>query len=117
MKHLENKLQEVDHKSYPAYKELTGSYSFPDYELYIDHVQGDPFAAPSRIHVQIKGARGGFPAEYYDTKYKKTALEDFLLRRFSAVLQSMDMQVPGKVECLRSAVLDRKFWREVLVRL
>lgn len=117
MKHLENKLQEVDHKSYPAYKELTGSYSFPDYELYIDHVQGDPFAAPSRIHVQIKGARAGFPAEYYDTKYKKTALEDFLLRRFSAVLQEQKRREHGYAGSGKSGMLAiSRFGQEVLER-
>ena len=43
---LKKKLTQLDRKSYGAYKELTGSYDFKDYLLFIDHVQGDPFAAP-----------------------------------------------------------------------
>ena len=46
---LKNLLQCIDHKGYPAYKSLRGSYRFADYVLSIDHVQGDPFAAPSAL--------------------------------------------------------------------
>ena len=43
---LDAMLREIDHKSYPAYKSLRGIYGFGPYALSIDHVQGDPFAAP-----------------------------------------------------------------------
>ena len=33
---------------YPAYKDTKGSYGFGSYMLSIDHVQGDPFASPSK---------------------------------------------------------------------
>lgn len=35
---LKNQLQSIHRKSYPAYKELRGKYSFDDYILSIDHV-------------------------------------------------------------------------------
>lgn len=38
---LRRALRAIDHKSYPAYKDLKGSYSFGNYVLSIDHVQGD----------------------------------------------------------------------------
>lgn len=50
---LRNNLRSINHKSYPAYKSLTGSYSFGKYILNIEHVQGDPFAAPSRLSVEV----------------------------------------------------------------
>lgn len=37
-------LRSIDHKGYPAYKSLAGSYQFGAYVLSVDHVQGDPFA-------------------------------------------------------------------------
>ena len=37
---LRNKLKSIDHKGYPAYKELKGQYDFQDYVLSVDHVQG-----------------------------------------------------------------------------
>ena len=45
---LRASLRAIDRKSYPAYKSLAGSWSFGTYTLNIEHVQGDPFAAPSR---------------------------------------------------------------------
>ena len=45
---LRNLLGRIDHRSYPAYKDTRGMYQFPGYVLSIDHVQGDPFASPSK---------------------------------------------------------------------
>ena len=46
-------LKRIDHKGYPAYKDTKGKYQFADYILSIDHVQGDPFAAPSKVSVLV----------------------------------------------------------------
>lgn len=45
---LRNLLMRIDHRGYPAYKDTKGKYQFEQYILSIDHVQGDPFASPSR---------------------------------------------------------------------
>ena len=39
---LKTMLASIHRKSYPAYKDLRGIYSFGDYTLSINHVQGDP---------------------------------------------------------------------------
>ena len=52
---LQTLLRQIDHKSYPAYKDTKGKYQFPQYVLSIDHVQGDPFAAPSKVSILISG--------------------------------------------------------------
>ena len=44
---LKDLLERIDRRGYPAYKDTKGAYRFPGYVLSIDHVQGDPFAAPS----------------------------------------------------------------------
>lgn len=49
---LRELLIQIDGQGYKAYKQLRGSYAFDDYVLSIDHVQGDPFAAPSRFRVR-----------------------------------------------------------------
>ncbi len=48
---LRRLLESIDRKSYPAYKSAQGAYDFGNYTLSIDHVQGDPFAAPSKVSV------------------------------------------------------------------
>ena len=50
---LQRLLESIDRRSYPAYKDARGSYDFNDYVLSIDHVQGDPFASPSKLSVWI----------------------------------------------------------------
>ncbi len=95
MRHLEQLLQQTDHKSYPAYKSLQGSYRFPAYTLSIDHVQGDPFAAPSSLSIHIDAARHGFPKEYYDTPHRRIALQDLLLRGFYRELGKVSHKAKG----------------------
>lgn len=80
---LQDKLYQIDNKSYPAYKAIRGSYRFDDFTLHIDHVQGDPFAAPSRLRVRVPMAVAGLPAETRATPSRRTALRDYLARCFS----------------------------------
>lgn len=79
---LKKILKEIDHKGYPAYKSTKGQYQFLNFVLSIDHVQGDPFAAPSKVSVIVDGKKSGFKKDYYQVLYKKIAFGDFLLRQF-----------------------------------
>lgn len=92
---LKNMLARIDHRGYPAYKELQGMYDFGAYMLSIDHVQGDPFAAPSKVHIEVSGQKAGFPKEYYDTEDKRTAVQDFVLRLFAGKVQNYSFQAKG----------------------
>lgn len=92
---LQNMLRQIDHKSYPAYKQLRGDYRFDGFFLHIDHVQGDPFAAPSKVRIEVPGSQAGFDPAWYDTKEKKTALEDFVLRAFGGQLRGFSFQAKG----------------------
>ena len=58
---LRTLLRSIDRKSYPAYKSTAGAWKFPKFVLVIDHVQGDPFASPSSLHVEIPYKAAGFP--------------------------------------------------------
>lgn len=92
---LSRVLRQIDHKGYPAYKQLRGTYQFQNYVLSIDHVQGDPFAAPSRVSVHIEGRAAGFPAELFRMPCQKTALEDALLREMGSQLRKVSFQAKG----------------------
>ncbi len=50
---LKRELDRIDGRGYKSYKDLEGQYSFNNYILVIDHVQGDPFASPSRVRVIV----------------------------------------------------------------
>lgn len=88
-------LREIDNKSYPAYKQLKGSYDMSDFILIIEHVQGDPFASPSMVSVEVSAAKAGFPKGLFDTVEKKVALEDQLLRLFAGELRRYSFKAKG----------------------
>lgn len=92
---LDKMLMSINRRSYPAYKDLRGSYQFPGYQLNIDHVQGDPFAAPSKLSIQVKKEQAGFPEEYYRTDYRRIALQDYLTRQFGKAVSAFMFQAKG----------------------
>jgi len=75
-------LQRIDGRGYKAYKEIKGQYDFGDYTLIIDYIQGDPFAAPSRVRVRVPQKLASFPHDTYKNKSREIALRDFLTRCF-----------------------------------
>ncbi|WP_101843321.1 ABC-ATPase domain-containing protein [Halobacillus sp. Marseille-P3879] len=95
MNKLKNVLKQIDGKSYKGYKEIQGSYSFPSYRLKIDYVQGDPFAAPSKIRVQIPASVKKIKAEWKETKSRQIYTEDVLARKVASVLNRSKPNVRG----------------------
>ncbi|WP_160686669.1 ABC-ATPase domain-containing protein [Clostridium sp. C2-6-12] len=79
---LKKDLDRIDGKSYRLYKDLEGTYDFENYVLSIDHVQGDPFAAPSRIRVIVNQKTAKFPKELFNNKNRNIAVADYLTREF-----------------------------------
>lgn len=102
--YLSEQLKRLDGKNYKAYKDIEGTYYFNDFDLIIDHVQGDPFAAPSRVRVKIPQKIAGFPSFTYLTRSREIALRDFLTRRFKESARqystSMGTGAGGQIEML-----------------
>jgi predicted ABC-class ATPase len=79
---LKRILGRIDGRGYKAYRDIRGTFDFPGFTLHIDHVQRDPFAAPSRLRAVVQQPRAGFPEETLSSKSRRIGLADFLLRRF-----------------------------------
>ena len=92
---LRDLLKRIDRRSYPAYKDTRGAYQFPGYVLSIDHVQGDPFAAPSRLSIHVQGRRAAFPRDLYQVPCRRVALQDELTRRFARQAARLSFQAKG----------------------
>ncbi|MGG6241254.1 ABC-ATPase domain-containing protein [Nodosilinea sp. AN01ver1] len=84
---LYDQLYRLDGQGYGAYKSLKGKYDFEDFTLHIDHVQGDPFAAPSRVRVVVPQAVAGFSQSLWEGPCRAIALADFLTREFYRAAQ------------------------------
>lgn len=79
---LKKMLYSIDGKGYKSYKSLEGQYDFNKYVLSIDHVQGDPFAAPSKVRIIMNQKVAQIPGELFNEDYKRVAVQDFLTRLF-----------------------------------
>jgi predicted ABC-class ATPase len=88
-------LTKMDGKPYPAYKAIKSGYECQDYEIWIDHVQGDPFAIPSKIRVRIPISTTGFPEETYSNECRNVTLCDFLARQFYHSIKKHNTQKDG----------------------
>ena len=92
---LRQQLRSINRKSYPAYKGLKSLYHFGNYILSIDHVQGDPFASPSHVSIQISHKDAGFPVEYYKDTLTGTTLCDYLTRQFEKQVSQYSFRAKG----------------------
>ncbi len=87
-KTLEGILSRIDGKGYKAYKDLTGTYKIRNFTLFIDYVQGDPFASPSRIRVRVDQKPAGFPKELFSGRSRRIGFEDFITRAVAGAIRS-----------------------------
>ncbi len=73
-------LARIDGRGYKAYRDLQGAYAYPQFTLFIDYVQGDPFASPSKIRVRVPRAVTQIPSNFFSSRVRRVALQDFLVR-------------------------------------
>jgi predicted ABC-class ATPase len=120
---LHSTLTRIDRRGYKAYGDIRGSYDFGSYILSVDHVQGDPFAAPSRMSVRVARKDAGFDPALFSGPVRTMAAGDFLTRRFDrAVARSVKgrrgmgtsglvaVEAGGQEVLLRnSCVIDERF--------
>ncbi len=92
---LQTLLRQIDHRGYPAYKDTKGKYQFQQYILSIDHVQGDPFASPSKVSVMVPGRVAAFDKACYENSCRRTAFQDYLLRRVAAQIREYSFKAKG----------------------
>jgi predicted ABC-class ATPase len=81
-------LGRIDGRGYKAYREIRDSFDFGDFTLTVDHVQGDPFAAPSKLRVRIPQRRAELPTSLFDNRVRRRAFEDFLARRVRGAIRA-----------------------------
>jgi predicted ABC-class ATPase len=80
----------------------------------VDHVQGDPYAAPSRLRIIVSQNLAGFPSDLFSSPVRQTALEDFLTRAFDRSIRKIAKGSRGMgksgfigIDCGKQEVLKR----------
>jgi len=105
MRELEEILRRVDGSGFPAYKDIQGRrFAFGGFVLVVDHVQGDPYAAPSRLRALVPLDVAALPPSATASPPRRRAARDFLARRLRQAAR--DERAIG-VEAGGQTVLDR----------
>lgn len=84
---LRRSLLRLDGRGYKNYQNLKGIYDFSDFFLFIDHVQGDPFAPPSRIRIRVPQTKASFPGNLYESRSREIGLRDYLARQVEIAIK------------------------------
>jgi predicted ABC-class ATPase len=106
-------LERLDGSGYRSYKQITGDYDAGTFRILIDHVQGDPFAEPSRLRALVPSATTQLPEWSLSGDARRAACADFLNRSLAAAFERVARQrgsgTSGALTVLRPG-------QEVLVR-
>ncbi|WP_152345740.1 ABC-ATPase domain-containing protein [Brevibacterium sp. CFH 10365] len=121
---LASTLHNLDGRSYGNLKQIRGRYSFGPVTVFIDRVQADPFASPSKVRVRIDRADAQFPLDLTTERTDRIAASDYLLRAGNQVLAELKQRAlilghPGQEILERTNILidDAGFEARLLVNL
>lgn len=95
MEKLQKALKQLAGKGYKGYKSLRGTYSFDTFKLAIDYVQGDPFAAPSKIRIIIPDKFRPIKSSWLENRSRKLYAEDLITREIYKGIQNNDDFIKG----------------------
>ncbi len=85
----------MDGRGYGAYKQIAGRYDFGEYVLFIDKVQSDPFASPSRVRLHVPAGVAGLPPDLIQDPAGRVAVGDFLARRAAEAIRRHGKGIRG----------------------
>ncbi|HBC3413122.1 ABC-ATPase domain-containing protein [Vibrio parahaemolyticus] len=82
MDQLTATLKKIEKQNYRAYQQIKGQYDFADFTLFIDHVQGDPYASASRFRATRAWSLTGLEWLKNESPAFQRAARDFIARSF-----------------------------------
>ena len=110
-------LNGIDGQGYKAYKGLRGTWAFPDFALHVDHVQGDPFAAPSRVRVILPPETAALEDDVLTPRSRRLGVASLLAKRFQEAARGtivrrgsgksglIEIETPGQEVLAQTAVI------------
>ncbi len=110
-------LNGIDGQGYKAYKGLRGTWAFPDFALHVDHVQGDPFAAPSRVRVILPPETAALEGDVLTSRSRRLGVASLLAKRFNETARRtmvrrgsgksglIEIETPGQEVLAQTAVI------------
>lgn len=108
MDQLTAALKKIEKQNYRAYQTIKGQYDFNDFTLFIDHVQGDPYASASRLRATRAWSLTGLEWLKDESPAFQRAARDFIARSFEQFAKqenSVSIALSGQTVLDNTAVL------------
>lgn len=105
---LISKLKKIEKQNYRAYQQIKGQYDFKDFTLYIDQVQGDPYASPSRVRAIRPWSVTGLDFLKQTSHAYQVAARDYIARslaQFTKQDNDISIATTGQIVLDNTAVL------------
>jgi len=91
---LKSLLTRINGTGYKSYQQIKGAYYHEKCIIYIDHVQADPYAPPSKIRIRVSMEKASFPSYLYEG-IRVIPLEDVLARIIKENLKAQKRTIYG----------------------
>ena len=120
MDQLTAKLKKLEKQNYRAYQQIKGQYDFADFELHIDHIQGDPFASASRFRATRAWSLTGLDWLQGKSPAYQVAARDFIARSFAQFAKqesSISIALTGQTVLDNTAVVFTEHGIEIRFRI
>tara|TARA_Y100001956_G_scaffold80628_1_gene96206 strand:+ start:647 stop:2302 length:1656 start_codon:yes stop_codon:yes gene_type:complete len=108
MDQLTAALKKIEKQNYRAYQQIKGQYDFSDFTFYIDYVQADPYASPSRVQAVRPWSVTGLQWLRDKSTAYQVAARDFIARSFAQLAKqesSVSIALTGQTVLDSTAVL------------
>lgn len=120
MDQLTATLKKIEKQNYRAYQQIKGEYDFGDFRLFIDYVQGDPYASASRLRALRAWPLTGLEWLLDESPAYQMAARDFIARSFAEFAKqenSVSIALTGQTVLDNTAVLFTEEGIELRFRL
>ncbi|MCG3726057.1 ABC-ATPase domain-containing protein [Vibrio cincinnatiensis] len=101
-------LKKLEKQNYRVYQKIKGQYDFTDFTLFIDHIQPDPYASPSRLRATRAWSLTGLEWIRNQSSAYQQAARDFIARRFAELAKqenSLSIALSGQTVLDSTAVV------------
>ena len=88
-------LERLDGRGYKAYRDIEGEWAFSEFKLFVDRVQADPFAAPSKLRIRIPLSIIELPARTLGNPIRRVAAASWLAHAFRRSIREVGPKRAG----------------------
>ncbi|MDQ0255191.1 putative ABC-class ATPase [Evansella vedderi] len=92
---LQKKMDDLDGKGYKALKSIQGTYKGSFFTMFIDYVQGDPFASPSKVRVMVPLNRTDLDVSLFKITHRRIAFEYFFAKTIDGQIKATKNPIRG----------------------